>query len=115
MRELTGEWKTVAAAPRDRAEALWNRFRSAADAGRAKLEPIRAQQSAEQAEHLARKIALCEKAEALASSTDWIHTAEALKALQAEWKTVGAAPRREEQAVWERFRTACNTFFTRRQ
>src|SRR4030095_10035892 len=44
-----------------------------------------------------------------------IHTADALKALQAEWKTIGPAPRREEQAVWERFRTACNSFFTRRQ
>ena len=48
-------------------------------------------------------------------STDWIATADALKALQAEWKTVGPAPRREEQAVWERFRAACNAFFTRRQ
>ncbi len=115
MRDLTAEWKTVAAAPRDRAEALWNRFRAAADVIRARFEPIRAQQSAEQADHLARKIALCEKAEALATSTDWIHTADALKALQAEWKTIGPAPRREEQAVWERFRTACNSFFTRRQ
>ncbi len=115
MRDLTAEWKTVAAAPRDRAEALWNRFRAAADVIRARFEPIRAQQSAEQADHLARKIALCERAEALATSTDWIHTADALKALQAEWKTIGPAPRREEQAVWERFRTACNSFFTRRQ
>ena len=115
MRDLTAEWKTVAAAPRDRAETLWNRFRAAADVIRARFEPIRAQQSAEQADHLARKIALCEKAEALATSTDWIHTADALKALQAEWKTIGPAPRREEQAVWERFRTACNSFFTRRQ
>jgi hypothetical protein len=115
MRDLTAEWKTVAAAPRDRAEALWNRFRTAADVIRARFEPIRAQQSAEQADHLARKIALCEKAEALATSSDWIHTADALKALQAEWKTVGPAPRREEQAVWERFRSACNSFFMRRQ
>ena len=50
-----------------------------------------------------------------AESTDWIATADALKALQAEWKTVGPAPRRDEQAVWERFRAACNAFFTRRQ
>ena len=61
MRDLTAEWKTVAAAPRDRAEAFWNRFRAAADVIRARFEPIRAQQSAEQADHLARKIALCEK------------------------------------------------------
>ena len=113
-RDLLAEWKTVAAAPRDRAETLWKRFRAAADLVRARVEPVRTQQAAEQAEHLARKVALCEKAEALSASSDWIATADQLKALQAEWKLVGPAPRRDEQAVWERFRTACNAFFTRR-
>ena len=115
MRELQAEWKTVAAAPRDRAEALWNRVRTAMQSVRERLEPARAEMAAQQAEHLARKVALCEQAAALAESTDWIATADALKALQAEWKTIGPAPRRDEQAIWERFRTACNRFFTRRQ
>jgi len=115
MRELSVEWKAVASAPRDRAEALWNRFRAHSEAVRAHFEPLRAQRATEQAEHLTRKVALCERAEALRESTDWIATADALKALQAEWKTVGPAPRRDEQAVWERFRAACNAFFTRRQ
>ncbi len=115
MRELQDEWKAVASAPRDQAEQLWTRFRTAAEAVRSRVEPLRAAQRAEQTAHLAAKIALCEKAEALADSTDWIATADALKALQAEWKTVGPAPRRDEQAVWDRFRTACNRFFTRRQ
>ena len=115
MRELSVEWKAVASAPRDRAEALWNRFRAASEAVRAHFEPLRAQRATEQAEHLTRKVALCERAEALRESTDWIATADALKELQAEWKTVGPAPRRDEQAVWERFRAACNAFFTRRQ
>jgi hypothetical protein len=105
----------VASAPRDRAEQLWTRFRAAAQAVRERVEPLRAAQRAEQTDHLARKIALCEKAEALSESTEWIATADALKALQAEWKTIGPAPRRDEQAVWERFRNACNRFFTRRQ
>jgi hypothetical protein len=114
MRELGVEWKAVASAPRDRAEALWNRFRAASELARAHFEPLRAQRAAEQADHLARKIALCERAEALKESTDWIATADALKALQAEWKTIGPAPRRDEQTLWERFRNACNAFFTRR-
>ena len=115
MRELQEQWKAVASAPRDQAETLWTRFRAAAQAVRERVEPMRAAQHAQQVEQLGRKVALCEKAEALADSTDWIATADALKALQAEWKTIGAAPRRDEQAVWDRFRTACNRFFTRRQ
>jgi hypothetical protein len=115
MRDLQQQWKAVAAAPRDSAEQLWTRFRNAGTAVRERVEPLRAAQHAEQTAHLARKIALCEQAEALSASTDWIATADALKALQAEWKTIGPAPRRDEQAVWTRFRNACNAFFTRRQ
>jgi hypothetical protein len=115
VRELQEQWKAVASAPRDRAEHLWNKFRAAAQAVRERIEPMRAAERAEQTDHLARKVALCEQAEALADSTDWIATADALKALQADWKTIGPAPRRDEQAVWDRFRTACNRFFTRRQ
>src|SRR5690606_33858873 len=63
MRELQAEWRTVAAAPRDRAEALWNRFRTAMQALREKLEPVRAEMAAQQAENLKRKTELCEKAE----------------------------------------------------
>ncbi len=114
MRELQEQWKTVASAPRDTAEQLWTRFRAAGQAVRERVEPLRAAQHAQQVEHLGRKVALCEQADALADSTDWIATADALKALQAEWKTIGPAPRRDEQAVWDRFRNACNRFFTRR-
>ena len=114
MRELQEQWKTVASAPRDKAEQLWTQFRAAAQTVRERVEPLRAAQHTQQVEHLARKIALCEQADALADSTDWIATADALKVLQAEWKTIGPAPRRDEQVVWDRFRTACNRFFTRR-
>ena len=65
-------------------------------------------------ENLARKVALCESAESLSESTQWIQTAEALKKLQAEWKTIGPVSRGKEKVVWDRFRTACDRFFTRR-
>ncbi|MBK5297938.1 MAG: DUF349 domain-containing protein [Vicinamibacteria bacterium] len=115
MRELQEQWKSVASAPRDTGEQLWTRFRAAAQAVRERVEPLRAAQHTQQIEHRARKVAICEQADALADSTDWIATADALKALQAEWKTIGPAPRRDEQVVWDRFRIACTRFFTRRQ
>src|SRR5204862_6773787 len=67
------------------------------------------------AENLAKKIALCEKAEALAGSTSWIQTAEEIKRLQVEWKSIGMVTRGQEKMIWERFRTACDRFFTPRQ
>jgi hypothetical protein len=114
MRELQGEWKKVAAGPREQGQALWRRFKAASDEVRARTDAWFSEQAQHRAENLQKKLALCERAEALADSTDWIATAEAIKALQAEWKGIGPGPRKEEQAAWDRFRTACDRFFRRR-
>ncbi|RPJ71682.1 MAG: DUF349 domain-containing protein [Acidobacteria bacterium] len=115
LRELQAQWKQVAIAPRDQSQVLWNRFKAATDAARARCDVYYAQQAEQQAAHQARKEALCQQAEALSGSSDWIRTAEAIKALQAEWKIVGPAPRAQEKALWDRFHAACDAFFTRRR
>jgi hypothetical protein len=114
VRSLQEQWKKAADVPRAQADALWRRFRAAHDEIWAKCEAHFAAEAQARAENLARKTALCEKAEALAESTNWIQTAEEVKRLQAEWKTIGAVSRGREKAVWDRFRTACDRFFTRR-
>jgi hypothetical protein len=114
LRDLQEEWKKVAAGPRDQGQALWRRFKTAIDEVRGRTDAFFEAQAQARSENLQRKLALCQRAEALAESTDWIATADAIKALQAEWKTIGPGPRKDEQAAWERFRTACDRFFTRR-
>jgi len=114
VRELQEQWRAAAEVPRAQADALWRRFKTAHDEVWAKCEAHFASQATERAENLAKKMTLCEQAEALADSTDWIKTSEALKALQAEWKTIGPVSRGREKAIWERFRGACDRFFTRR-
>ncbi|MFQ5877999.1 MAG: DUF349 domain-containing protein [Acidobacteriota bacterium] len=106
--DLQQRWKTASRASRDRSLALWTRFKAAQDAIRARLEAYQADRARE-------KEALCVRAEALATSTDWIGTSEALKALQAEWKGVGPTARGREKELWERFRSACDRFFGRRK
>jgi hypothetical protein len=115
MRTLQERWKPVAAAPRSQAEALWTRFKTAQEQVYEKCKDFFAQQAAERSENLKKKEALCLRAESMAESTDWVKTAEAMKGLQAEWKTLGPVTRGNEKAVWERFRAACDKFFTRRQ
>jgi hypothetical protein len=114
LHEIQERWKQVAEAPRAQAQALWHRYRQAADPIQAKLREFFAQRSEERAGNLQRKIALIERAEALAESTDWIKTADELKKLQAEWQQIGAVPRQDTRASWKRFREACDKFFTRR-
>ena len=115
MRTLQERWKPVAAAPRSQAEALWTRFKAAQEQVYEKCKDFFAQQATERVENLKKKEALCARAESMADSTDWVKTADAMKSLQAEWKAVGPVTRGNEKAVWERFRAACDRFFTRRQ
>ena len=115
MRALQARWKEVALAPPAKGEAMWRRFKTAQDDVFARTGAYFAAQAEERAANLAKKQALGERAAALADSNDWVRTAVALQALQAEWKTIGPVTRGHEKAVWEHFRGACDRFFTRRQ
>ena len=115
MRELQARWKQVALAPRAQGEAMWRRFKTSQDEVYARTSAHLAAQNEERAANLVAKQALCERAEALADSTDWVKTAAQIQGLQAEWKKIGPVSRGHEKAVWERFRASCDKFFTRRQ
>ena len=115
LREIDAAWRDVRQAPRDQAEALWQRFKGARDQLHARLDPYLAKKKEEGQAHLKRKDELVARAEALAGSTDWLKTAEEFRRLQAEWKQVGSTPHRPSQALWERFRSAADRFFTRRK
>jgi uncharacterized protein DUF349 len=115
LRDLDGRWKQAKEAPKENAEALWTRFKAARDQVKSKTDAYFAKQAEELAGNLKKKEALCERAEALAESTDWLKAAEELRKLQSEWKETGAVPRAVSQRVWERFRRPCDRFFTRWQ
>jgi hypothetical protein len=115
LNDIAARWKAASSVSRDRAAALWHRFKAARDEVIGRLRAHRTQQAAARAAGKAAKEALCERAEALAGSSDWTKTAEALRALQAEWKAAAPAPRREEPFLWERFRAAGDAFFKRRK
>ena len=65
------------------------------------------------ADNFTKKEALCVKAESLADSSDWEVTAAEIRRLQAEWKTIGAVKKSRSDAIWQRFRAACDKFFAR--
>lgn len=115
LRDLQARWKKVGPVPKERSEELWQRFKTAVDENRPRLDEHFAQVRQADAENVAAKEALVARAEALADSTDWIATSEELKRLQAEWQKSGPAPREQGQVLWHRFRAACDRFFTRRK
>lgn len=114
LHEIQERWKTAAEAPRAQAQTLWHRYRQAADPIQEKAREFFVKREGERRDNLQKKLALCERAEALADSTDWIKTADELKKLQSEWQAIGPVPRPDTRILWKRFREACDKFFTRR-
>jgi len=114
LHAIQERWKLAADAPRAQAQALWYRYRQAADPVQARVRDFYAQRAEERNKNLMLKVGLIERAEALADSTDWVKTAEEFKKLQADWQAIGAVPRQDSRTTWKRFRDACDRFFTRR-
>lgn len=114
LHDIQERWKQAAEAPRAQAQTLWHRYRQAADPIQAKAREFFAARAVEREANLKLKLELCQRAEALADSTDWIKTADEMKKLQAEWQASGPVPRPDTRVVWKRFRDACDRFFTRR-
>jgi len=108
---LQAKWKTIGYAPQKMNVKIFERFRQACDNFFTRKAEYFKQFKENMAENLEKKIALCEQAESLKDSTDWKETADKLTKLQKEWKTIGAVPHKQSDAVWKRFIAACDYFF----
>ncbi len=108
LRALFDEWKKIGSAGRQSDEELWQQFRGA-------QQHFYDRRNAAYEENKQRKESLCQRAEDLRESKDWEATVEEMKALMAEWKTVGTSGKRDiDDVLWNRFRGAQNQFFDRR-
>ena len=105
------EWRKLGFASKRVNTQLFERFRQSCDNFFNQKAEFFKSVRGEQSDNLLRKIELCERAEALSTSTDWRKTTDQLISLQNEWKTIGPAPRKYSQQVWERFKSACDAFF----
>lgn len=112
---MQAEWKTIGYAPRKANQQIFERFRTACNRFFIAKSQFNKEMRETFAANLAKKTALCEKAEQLSESTDWAATTKQLIALQAEWKTIGSVPNKASDTVWKRFSKACNTFFNRKK
>jgi hypothetical protein len=111
---LQAKWKSLGFAPKKQNQKVFDRFRAACDVFFTKKAAFFKSTKENLSSNLEKKIALCEQAEALKDSTDWKATAEKLSALQKEWRSIGAVPKKQSDAVWKRFMSACDDFFSKR-
>lgn len=109
--EMQKEWRTIGFAPQKMNVKIFERFRGACDRFFTEKAAFFKRLKEEQAQNLAKKTELCEKAEALKDSTDWKATADKLMQIQKEWKAIGAVPKKHSESLWQRFIGACDYFF----
>jgi hypothetical protein len=112
--EIQKEWKSIGFAPRKENAKVYERFRAACDKFFELKREFYAEVKDEMEENLRLKTEICEAAEALRNSEEWKKATDELIALQAKWKEVGAVSRRHADAIWKRFRAACDDFFERK-
>jgi len=114
MRQLLDEWKVAPRGDRASEAVLWKRLSAARNAFAKRRKAYFANLEEEREGIRARKEQLAVEAEALAASTDWSATASAYRELMRSWKQAGRADRAAEDELWQRFKTAQDTFFKAR-
>jgi uncharacterized protein DUF349 len=114
LREILDEWRTINGLDRKTDDALWKRYSAARETFNRRRGSHFAELDRERAGARQAKEALCERAEELADSTEWGPTAAAFRDLLAQWKAAGRASKDVDDALWQRFKGAQDTFFSAR-
>ena len=117
LQKLHQEFRETGPVAKEQREEIWNRFKAASTTINKRHQDFFLGRKQEEEENLAKKTNLCEQVEALnfeslSTMAEWDAMSQLVIGMQNEWKTVGFTPRKQNQAIFERFRTACDRFFT---
>ncbi|MDE6871406.1 MAG: DUF349 domain-containing protein [Bacteroidales bacterium] len=114
IEEIQKEWRTIGFASKKENQKIYDRFRAACDKFYSSKREFYNEYKDSMNANLEKKIALCEAAEQLKSSTEWKKATDQFINLQKQWKEIGAVPRKKSDQLWKRFRAACDEFFSER-
>jgi hypothetical protein len=108
-------WKEIGYVPQNKNTEIYQRFRNSCDVFFEKIRDFYSKSNEERDNNMQLKTDLCIQAESLQESTEWKKTSEIYKNLQNEWKKIGPVSQKHSDAIWQRFRKACNIFFDRKK
>lgn len=120
LQKLHEQWKDFGPVAKEKRDDIWNRFKAATAVVNKKYQAHFEGIKDQQVENLAAKTKLCERLEEIAaaevtSSGDWNTLSKEIESIQAEWKKIGFATKKENQKIYDRFRAACDAFFARKR
>jgi len=115
IEELQKEWKTIGFASKKDNQKIYDRFRAACDKFFERKRVYYSEFKDQMTKNFEAKVSLCEQVEALAQSVEWKKATEAIIELQKKWKEIGPVSRKKSDAIWNRFRAACDSFFNNKE
>ncbi len=119
LQELHARYREIGPVAKELRDEIWARFKAASTVINKKHQAHFEELRAKEEENLKKKTELCEQVEAICKeenkgAADWERHTKQIIALQQEWKTVGFAPQKMNVKIFERFRTVCDDFFSRK-
>ena len=117
LQDLHEQWRQTGPVEKDLREDIWNRFKEVSAEINKRYQAHFEERKAKEAENEAAKTAICEEVEALnfaelATYAAWDEMTAKFMDAQARWKVLGFASRKSNNALFARFREACDKFFT---
>lgn len=119
LQKLHQQWREIGPVAKDLREELWSRFKAASTVINKRHQLHFENLKAKEQENLEAKTAICEQIEgidytALKTFKDWDEKNNEVLALQQKWRTIGFTPKKHNTKIFERFRAACDVFFTKK-
>lgn len=119
LQKLHQQWREIGPVAKELREELWGRFKTASTVINKRHQQHFENLKAKEQENLVAKTAICEEIEgidyaALQTFKDWDEKNNEVLALQQKWRTIGFTPKKHNTKIFERFRAACDVFFTKK-
>ena len=113
LKQLQEAWKGIGPVPKSKSDEIWTRFRTACDGFFEKKRAHFEEMDASKQKNLEAKQALCEKLEAFDLNNITADVIDSVKAIEAEWKTIGMVPKEAVESISDRFSETINQFLGR--
>lgn len=120
LQDYHNQWREIGPVPHENKNDVWERFREATTKVNKRHHEFFEKQKDDQKKNFDAKTALCEKVEEIAAGeiltfADFKEKSDAILECQKLWKTIGFAPKKHNNKIYQRFRTACDTFFEKKR
>jgi hypothetical protein len=120
LQDYHNQWREIGPVAPESKNEIWERFKEATSKINKRHHEYFEKQKDDQRKNLEAKMALCEKIEEInlteiRTFKDFDEKAEKVMELQKIWRTIGFAPKKQNNKVYQRFRAACDTFFEKKR